>query len=404
MRTFGRLFTRGILPLFVAVTIAYAERSATSHFLPFMLREGAIAQAEASAVLAAFGLGYVVGLPFSGLLIRQFGHRRLLTLLSIGWLIASLMFPRCETYTALAATRFALGMFEAPLFPLFVSWITLSTTTSRRIKLIAIVEGSSYVGMAIAGPITVFVAESFGWRFGYTLVGTMALLTLAASLTMENPPREEEVATTRASLTRQHLFLVCAIGLGFFLYNMAKSFYSTWFPTFLLQQWGFSSTDAASLTFAQNIAAPLGSLALAAFSASLLTKGWSVAASRLLPFAAGCFFGALAWIPLVFPQAMSAFAILSFVGLIATSALIWNSLGDLFPASQVARTAGYVNALANLGSFASPLLVGSLIAHAPSSVLVVISGFALGAFAFFFIAYGGGKSLLPTSFNDVAAR
>ncbi len=404
MQTFAWLFSRGILPLFISVMTAYTERAATSHFLPFMLRGEVIAQSDASIVLAAFGFGYVVGLPFSGYMIRRVGYSRLLALLSIGWFAASLMFPLCETYQALAATRFALGIFVAPLFPLFVSWITLSTDTSKRPKLIAVVEGSSYVGMAIVGPLAVAMATDFGWRVGYALVGTMALLALVASRFLEDPHVPRKSVETCAPLTRGQVSLAFAIALGFFMYNMAKSFYSTWFPTVLTQQWGFSSAAAAALTFTQNIAAPLASLALASISARLLLKGWSLPMARLVPFSVGFTLAALAWVPLLFPKALSVFAVVSFVGLIATSALIWNSMADLFPTTEVAHIAGYVNAFANIGTFTSPLVVGALIGRAPSLVFVAISALAIIALVCFFVAYGVLRSPSPTSTNEVAAR
>jgi MFS family permease len=138
--------------LMAAVGIAYIERTSIAHVIPFIRKDIVYDTAALGYVLSAFGWGYVIALPLSGFIITRFGHRLVLAVVAVAWVAAAAGFACATNLSELVAARFALGLAEAPLFPLFVSWITITsdrTTTSAKI---AVVEGTSYLGMAVSGP------------------------------------------------------------------------------------------------------------------------------------------------------------------------------------------------------------------------------------------------------------
>ena len=78
-----------VVVLMLAVAVAYIERTAISHAMPFILNETNISKAEAGWILSSFSIGYVASLPLSGRIIRGLGHARTLRWLSLGWLVAA---------------------------------------------------------------------------------------------------------------------------------------------------------------------------------------------------------------------------------------------------------------------------------------------------------------------------
>ena len=133
-------------------------------------------------VLSAFGWGYVIALPLSGFIITRLGHRRVLGVVAVAWVVAAVGFACATNLLELVAARFALGLAEAPLFPLFVSWIAITSGRNAASAKIGVVEGASYLGMAFSGPLTVFAANNMGWRAAYAVVGLLALVVAAAAL------------------------------------------------------------------------------------------------------------------------------------------------------------------------------------------------------------------------------
>lgn len=383
--------------LMLAVAVAYIERTALSHALPFILDEISISKSESGWVLSAFAIGYVISLPASGRLILRFGHARTLRWLAAGWVTTAVAFSLTNDYRSMAIVRFALGLFEGPLFPLFISWISIAARAETRPVTIGVVEACSYVGMALAGPITVAIAYSVGWRVSYAMVGGIGLLAWISSYWLiepKKPPRELSADITPKPVRRLAERVVLSSGLiaaGFLLYNTAKSFYSTWFPTLLVKEFGLTSANAAGVTFVQSIAAPSASLIAAATSVWLIRKGITVPVARCLPLSAGFALGATVLGTTWLSDSVVGISIVAFLGLISTSALIWNAVPDNVDPMDVGMAAGWINAIANIGSILSPVVVGYLIEISRDYVLAFVSIVCLAAAPTFILAYTLGR-------------
>jgi predicted MFS family arabinose efflux permease len=246
--------------------------------------------------------------------------------------------------------------------------------------------------MALAGPLTVFVAENTNWRASYALLGGLAALAWIASFLLAEPlPSSGQEGAKNLSRHREDTSSVLrSVGLvaaGFLLYNMAKSFYSTWFPTILVKEYGFTSMEAAQVTFYQSLAAPAASLLLAAASVFLLKRRYSILFSRCLPLTFGFAVGGAIVTAYWLPNSIATISLLAFVGLISTSALIWNSVPDNIDPVDVGTTAGWVNAISNIGSVLGPLVVGYLLQSSRDHVLAFVSIACLLAAPSFLLAY-----------------
>jgi predicted MFS family arabinose efflux permease len=181
--------------LMAAVGIAYIERTSIAHVIPNIRKDLAYDTVALGYVLSAFGWGYVIALPLSGYTITRFGHRRLLAVAAVAWLVAAARFASATNLSELAAACFALGLAEASLFPLFVSWIAITSGRNAASAKIGVVEGASYLGMAFSGPLTVFAANNMGWRAAYAGVGLLALFVAAAALCLRDKTQPDSPKT-----------------------------------------------------------------------------------------------------------------------------------------------------------------------------------------------------------------
>lgn len=393
-----------LLVLVAAVGIAYVERSAIAHVVPFIRREDGYDPVTMGYVLSGFGWGYVVGLPFSGYIISRYGHQKTLVAMALGWAGSAWAFSLSGSATHLAFARFALGLFEAPLFPLFVSWIALTSSRAASATRISIVEASSYLGLALSGPLIVLLANQYGWRAAYASTGVLALVVAIMGATFLKParlyrPSDGQVAEPSDwSIASVFSISFVACGLGFLLYNFTKTFHSTWLPTILISSYDYSSLSAASLTFTQSIIAPIASILVGFCSSYILRKGFSIISARLIPMLFGFGAGSIVASAPFLTEWMSLVLILSFVGVISTSALIWSVPGDLTSdAARVAHASGFLNAIANIGTIASPIAVGHLIATTDGHVyaLVLLGAISIMAFVLFCIGYLSRRNIAP---------
>lgn len=377
-----------LLILMASVTMAYADRAAVAHVTPMILSSGLCTREQMSWILAAFGIGYVCGLPFSGVILSRLGHTRTLAVLSAGWVMTGLGFALAPNPLLLGAARFGLGLVEAPLFPLFVSWIALQSAPGKAPLRIALVEGCSYVGMGLVGPLVVALAMRWGWRSGYAVVSLGALLILAGSFFLTSPSM---ILTSgqkwRVSTRVVPSWPLIAAASGFLLYNLAKNFYSTWFPTVLVQDFGFTSWSASKVTATQSILGPLASLGAAIGSSWLHRRRATLAMARLVPICVGFLVGALLSAAVLHPDSVGWISVFAFAGLIGTSALIWNVVPDLVGAHRVGMIAGWVNGFANLGTILSPLVVGGLLRNSGAAALLLVTLTCVAAIPAYCLAY-----------------
>jgi ACS family probable galactarate transporter len=395
-----------ILILIAAVSVAYAERSAVAHVVAYIRSESAYDPITIGFVLSAFGWGYVLALPFSGFIIGRLGHRRTLIIVALGWGATAIGFSLSRSAYELAVARFLLGLLEAPLFPLFVSWIAANVPRHAASSRISLVEAASYVGMALSGPLTVWIADQYGWRIAYAGMAPLALVvaSLAPHLhepeqleSNARPPKNRKVPLFHfPSELRVASFIACAF--GFLFYNFAKSFSSTWLPAILVQSYNFTSAEAGALTFVQSMLAPIASISIGVLSGVLISRGASTPLARLGPMAVGFGLGStIALVPFL-GSLLEPILVISFVGLISTSALIWSVPADFASQqSNVAFLSGYLNAIANLGTIASPIAIGYLLKLSDGHIyaLILLGCASIAAFLSFCIGYLRWRSLQP---------
>ena len=389
---------RALIFLALAVCIGYVERSAIAHLIPYMsiTIEGTVE--EWSYVLSAFGLGYVIGLAATPWILFKIRMDNALAIICFGWGLSCFLIALCTSISYVTISRFFLGVFEGPLFPIFATWIGIKTKDSIRSKSIAKVESMSYLGLALSGLIAVSIAETVNWRFSFFILGSIASVLGAFILVQRHKldcPSPEIVSFKNDPSNEDWASLIVVLimaALGFMMYNFMKTFFSTWQPTYLLNVFNFTSIQAAQFSFGQSMFAFVGVLTVGIISSLMVVKFRSVIIGRQVPMTLGFLFaGSVGFIPFIHSDHLAiCLTFLSFVFLISVSSIIWSMPGDFFQSPRkVVFFASFFNMISNLGTLFSPIVFGYFLIEGKETQMsfVLLAMFAILACLFFSIAF-----------------
>jgi MFS transporter, ACS family, glucarate transporter len=274
---------------FLISAIAYLDRVNISIAGPSIASEFKLSNVQLGYVFSAFVLGYALFQAPGGRFADHVGPRRMLTMGVVWWGIFTTLtavVPPGVTYALaiLIATRFALGIGEAVVYPstnrLVAEWIP---SRERGIANGFIFAGVG-AGAGVTPPLIVYVMVNYGWRWSFVvsaLIGLIAGLIwylIARDRPSEHPMvNAQELAYIEAGLPRakntgkkaavpwsailasKELW---AMTLSYFAYGYAAYIFFTWFFIYLSTVRGLDlkvSRCYAMLPFiAMAICSPLG--------------------------------------------------------------------------------------------------------------------------------------------------
>ncbi len=253
-----------------------------------------------------FGLGFACGGLLFGFLSDKLNVRWLYPAVVVAWSLAGMAAAWVESLTALAVSRFVLGLFEAG------HWPCALRTTQRVFKPAQRTMGNSWLqsGASLGAILTPQLIAGLDhvdparWRLSFVLTGLMSLpwvvawwLTLRDS-DMRRPviatdeaaagAGEDRLLQERASwweimLSRRWWVLV-VITISI---NTTWQFIRVWLPDTLRQQHGYSKEFAQHFTSAYFAATCVGSIGAGALVGWLVRRQWNVHRARVVVFA-GC--------------------------------------------------------------------------------------------------------------------
>ncbi|MFF5217038.1 nitrate/nitrite transporter [Micromonospora sp. NPDC000442] len=289
-----------------------------------------------------------------GALTDRYGARIMFPLLSLATVVPVLTLTVVDSYPALIATGFFLGL-GGTTFAIGVPLISGWYPPARKGFALG-VFGIGTGGTAIANFTTVRLADAYGENTPFLLVAAiLAGYAVLAFLLLRDPPGRTAPAgsalartaeVSRLSVTWQLCFLY-AVGFGGFVA------FSVYLPAYLRTAYELSANDAALRT------AGFVVLAVAARPAG----GWLSDRLHPVPVLVWCFAGTAvfavvqAFQPPLMPVAT--IALLAMAALLgAASGAVFALVGRVAPADKVGTVTGVVGAAGGLGGFVPPLIMG----------------------------------------------
>lgn len=327
----------------------------------------------------------ILQLP-SGLLLDRLGVRRVGIISTIIWSIASFGAAVSTSVGGLFASRFLLGIGEAPTFPGNAKATGYWFPQQERSLATAMFDSAAKFSSAIGVPLLGLVLLHFGWRWNFAATGLISILYFALFYALYRNPSEDKRLTSverefivsggaqpedrvRAAkgaplgyLLRQRS--VWGLTLGFASYNYSFYLLLTWLPSYLSATHHVDLLHSALYTSVPWLIATALDLVVGGWLVdSLIQKGWNPVRVRQVVLIGGTalglgIFGAA--------NARSTTAALIWIsicigGLSAASPVGWSIPSLIAPKESVGTLGGILNLGNQLAGIAAPIVTGYVV-------------------------------------------
>lgn len=371
----------------LGVLISYVDRVNISVAQASLHRDFGLSTVSFGYLLGAYSWTYgMLQLP-SGVLLDRFGLRRVGTVSSLLWSVASLGTAAATGLATLFGSRLLLGIGEAPIFPLNAKAVGYWFPEKQRGLPTAMFDAAAKFSPAFGIPLVGLMLLHFGWRFSFAFTGMLSLMYFALFVKVYRNPADDrnlsaseresieshsraapltdgEPAAPSASLgylVRQRKIL--GLTIGFATYNYSFYLMLTWLPSYVAAGLHLSPVHAvwaASIPwfFAGVVGLTIGGWLVDA----LIRKGYSapLVRQRVLLLGMVCGLGVAG--PAVTHNPVLALLMLSIGlgGLSAASPVGWSLPSILVPPTSSGRVGGIVNFGSQISAISAPIITGYL--------------------------------------------
>lgn len=178
--------------LFVATGLSFLDRQVLSIAIIKIQEELSITDVEYGMVNTSFLISYAIMFTLGGWLIDRVGARTGLAV-SVGvWSVANCLHGAVTNVSQLIAFRFLLGVGEGACFPGAAKAVYEWFDKKERALANGIAIGGAAIGAVIAPPLTIWLADLYGWRGGFIVPGAVGLVWVVVWLLIpwKSSPKE----------------------------------------------------------------------------------------------------------------------------------------------------------------------------------------------------------------------
>ena len=357
------------------------------------------------SLITAFGVsnitfGYLSGaynwtyamlqLP-SGLLLDRYGVRRVGIVSTIVWSVASFGAAISTGIGGMFASRFLLGIGEAPTFPGNAKAVGYWFPQQERSLATAMFDSAAKFAPGVGVPLIGIFLLHFGWRLSFVATGVISLLYFALFYAFYRNPSEDEHLTpaerefiikggaqpedqARAAKGAPLLYLlkqpkVWGLALGFGSYNYTFYLLLAWLPSYLSTALHIDLFHSVLYTSVPWLFAAVVDLGVGGVLVdTLIQRGWNPVRVRQAVLIGGTalglgIFGATRSLT---PFASVFWISLAIGGLSAASPVGWSIPSLIAPRESVGTLGGILNLANQIAGIAAPIITGYIL-HATHS-------------------------------------
>lgn len=378
--------------LFICVVINYLDRTNLSIVAPKLTEDLHLTPVMLGMILAAFGWSYALFQVPASRFVDRVNPRVLFAFALAAWSLATFFMGFVGTFVALIALRLAVGVLEAPSYPINNRVVTTWFPERERAGAIGFYTSGQFVGLAFLTPLLAWLETQYGWRFIFLATGGVGLIWAFFWWLLYRDPlhakgvnqaelrliergggiphlskRLDESRSRTGSVWVDLGFVLSkrklwGLYLGQFGVVAVQWFFLTWFPTYLVQYKHIELTKAGALASLPFMAAFAGVLASGFTSDFLLRRGVDVTLARKIPLVTG-----LALASTIFvanwcddPRLVIACMTVSFFG-DGAACIGWSLVSTIAPERLIGLSGGMFNFISNCGAFITPLVIGLLV-------------------------------------------
>lgn len=403
--------------IFITVVINYLDRSNIS-VAAFAIREDlGLSTVQMGVVFSAFAWTYSTLQIPGGILVDYVKPRILYPIIMALWSIATLVQGIVNSLSALIGLRAAIGVFEAPSYPMNNKIVTSWFPEHERASAIAVYTSGQFIGLAFLTPVLVLIQSHFGWRGLFLISGLIGIIWALLWYFFYRDPQQngrvneaeleyiqkggglveahsEQKERSKTSLADfKHAFLqqkLWGVYIGQFCLGSLFVFFLTWFPTYLVEYRGLDFIKSGFLASLPFLAAFVGVLLSGFTSDFLVRKGWSKEVARKAPILLGMLLSvsiiganytdSTFWI--IFSLSFAFFG----NGL---ASIGWVFISLLAPTRLIGLVGGVFNFIGGLSAVVTPIIIGYLVKEGNfAPALFYIGGLAFLGFCSYLFLIG----------------
>jgi MFS family permease len=380
--------------------ISYIDRVNIAVAGPIIRHEMGLTSGQLGLVFSAFAYPYAVMQIVGGWLADKYGPKRVLTILSLIWGVATLATGFAGSVAMLVGLRFLLGIGEGGAFPTATRAFTYWMPVAERGFAQGITHSFARLGGAVTPPLVLAVVAMGGWRDAFLLLGVASLAwTVLYMCCFTNSPEQHKRITPEetaeigyrqgdcdrakhaATPWRKLIHRMWLVTVVDFCYGWLLWVYLTWLPSYLKESRGFDLKQLALFTALPLLAGVIGDTLGGVVSDKLYKATGRLRFARCSVLVVGMG-GSLAFLlPMLTatdPITAVMFLSASFFFLEITNPVLWTLPLDI--AGKYAGTAGgMMNTGFGVAGMVSPVAFGFLIESTGSyDVPFTISACLLG--------------------------
>jgi D-galactonate transporter len=383
-----------IAVLFIVSSINYASRATLSVAGKPLTGEFHLDSVQLGYLFSAFAWSYVVGQIPGGRLLDRFGSRPVYLWSITLWAVFTGLqafvsyFAFVPVVISLFVLRLALGFAECPSFPANARVVANWFPASERGTASAIFNSSQYFSVAAFTPLMGWLAQDYGWRSVFLVMGGIGLVAVALfAAVVQSPARHKRISKReyayiedggalvkldgpapaqpiRWSIVSQLLSsrMLWGMYISQYCITALTFFYSTWFFIYLHDARHMSLAKAGLVSAGPAIAGFAGGVLGGVVSDLLLKKGMALSPARKIPIILGLIIScAILYCNYTDSQIWIVIAMsVAFFGK-GVAALGWAVMSDVAPREAIGLAGSVFNLFGNAAGIFTPIVIGYIL-------------------------------------------
>jgi MFS family permease len=232
--------------LWVVAFLNYFDRILITSMRDPLVADFSMNDAQFGLLTSVFLWSYGLLSPLGGFLADKYSRKKMIVFSALIWSAVTLWTGFATTFGEMLVTRTVMGISEACYIPAALALITDYHRTRTRSLATGLHMSGLYAGLALGG-IGGYIAEWWGWRFGFQFFGVFGILYSIGLLFMlkDKKLEQEEIAIEGGKSTKSTINIIESIKalFGERSYNIILIFFCVngvvnwliyaWLPTFL---------------------------------------------------------------------------------------------------------------------------------------------------------------------------
>lgn len=231
----------GVLALINLVN--YVDRQIIFPLFPFLRHEFGLSHLQFGSLATAFTIVLSVGSLPLGMLADRTSRRMVVSVGVLFWSAATFLSGLAASFRSLLLARSLVGVGEAAYAPAGAAMVTANFPRHMRARVQGIFDIGMFAGGAIGIALGGIMAQYFGWRAAFFLVGVPGVLLALCALRLPEVPRQAaERRFPLRDLARVPAYVTMLLA-GWFS-SFAGYAYVVWGPELVEEYKGFSAGQA----------------------------------------------------------------------------------------------------------------------------------------------------------------